>query len=111
MAALHPGINFTNYKSHLLRGNGLYRFSTILVLYEFLGALYVTDVQFVDAEWSFGVIFINLFKELCVCCVSADTKHCVSLTFKCLHEYCHSDNIYYDTSWKQDSAIQDPSFL
>ena len=56
------------------------------MLYEFLGELYLADVQFVDAEWSFGVIFINLFKELCVCCISADTKHCVSLTFKCLHE-------------------------
>jgi len=57
-----------------------------IYIYEFLGVLYLADVQFVDAEWSFGVIFINLFKELCVCCISADTKHCVSLTFKCLHE-------------------------
>lgn len=46
-------------------------------IYEFLGALYLADVQFVDAEWSFGVIFIYLFKVLCVCCISADTKHCV----------------------------------
>jgi hypothetical protein len=57
-----------------------------IYIYEFLGALYLADVQFVDADWSTGVIFINLFKELCVCCISADTKHSVSLTLKCLRE-------------------------
>jgi len=71
----HVGIEYTDFN-----------YFGVIYIYEFLGALYLVDMQFVDPEWSFGVIFINLFKELCVCCISADTKHCVSLTFKCLHE-------------------------